>query len=259
MLYLMHGLGNKFAIFDLRKNPDFAYQNYQFDYDYDQLIILRASKNADLEMQILNKDGSCADACGNATRCVADIIYQTSGQEAATIETVNRILATKKIAENYQVNMGQANFTWYDIPLAYELDTLNLELLDTQKFGKAVAVNVGNPHLVFFVENIAEVNLAEEVAGLETADLFPENININIAHIADAQNIKLETWERGAGATAACGTGACATAVAAYKKQLIELPVQITMPGGSLKIILNENREILMTGGVKLEKSINLK
>jgi len=256
--YRMNGLGNQFYVFDLRGQAERGYQELHnlTQADYDQLVVMLDSDKADCFMKIYNIDGSLVEACGNATRCVARLISTEQNKNDVTIETVNRLLNAKKIRDNYQVEMGIAKTEWQDIPLAQELDAREVSVLNEAKFGKGFCVNVGNPHIVFFVADLDEVNLEKEVSHLERNELFPEGVNINVAQIISSKIIKAKTWERGAGATLACGTGACATFFAANQRDLVGLEVRLDLPGGALDISLNESNEILMTGDANLELSM---
>lgn len=254
-LYKMHGIGNKFIIYDLRQQENIKIPSeLDKNLDYDQKIILLNSKKADILMKIYNADGSEASACGNATRCVASIIAKETRKDNITIETPNRILQVKKITDTkYQVNMGKPLLSWDKIAVIKDCDTQNLALLTDPKFTKGFALNIGNPHLVFFVDDIDNISLKEEVSFLENHPLFKYGVNINIAQIISKNEIKLKTWERGAGETLSCGTGACATGYVAYHKKLTNNNITISMPGGTLDIKISNNNEIYMSGETELE------
>ncbi|MFK7840688.1 MAG: diaminopimelate epimerase, partial [Sphingorhabdus sp.] len=209
----MHGLGNDFVIIDARVHgleltsaKAAAIANRNNGIGCDQLIILRPSDIADVRMQIFNADGSEVESCGNASRCVAKLI----GDETR-IETDGGIIIGNATADGAIVDMGIPQFDWQSIPLAYAMDTLTMPL-GWEDLQNPSAVNVGNPHVIFFVENSASVPLDRLGPMIEVDPLFPEKVNVNVAHIEDGV-IQLLVWERGVGLTRACGTGACATAV----------------------------------------------
>jgi diaminopimelate epimerase len=243
----MHGLGNDFVIVDAREEPfdvtpalARAIADRRTGVGCDQLIILGPSDKADLRMRIWNSDGGEVESCGNATRCVA----QLTG--ARLIDTDGGLLQGEKLGAEVEVGMGEPRFAWDEIPLAYPLDTNPLPMA-WNSLMRPVAVNVGNPHLVFFVDDIDAVALEELGPKIEHDPTFPERINVNVAHSCD-DGIRLRTWERGAGLTLACGTGACATAVAAIRTKRASSPVKVSMPGGSLTISWAPGEPIRMRG-----------
>jgi diaminopimelate epimerase len=206
----------------------------------DQLIVLGASERAELAMAIWNADGSRAEACGNASRCVVKLTG------AATIESDGGLLRGSSDGADVEVALGSPRFEWDAIPLAYPMDTARLPL-GWDEFSEPMAVNVGNPHVVFFVDAIDEARLTEVGPRIEQDAAFPERINVNVASIADGV-VTLRTWERGAGLTLACGTGACATAVAAIVQKRVTSPVRVEMKGGSLTIAWAPGEDIVMRG-----------
>ena len=243
----MHGLGNDFVIVDARDNavditPSLAraIADRRTGIGCDQLIILEPSLEADLRMRIWNSDGGEVESCGNATRCVV----QLTG--ARTVDTAGGLLHGKTLGPEVEVAMGEPRFGWDEIPLAYPLDTNPLPM-GWDVLIRPVAVNVGNPHLVFFPEKLDCIPLEELGPKIEHDPTFPERINVNVAHCQD-DNIDLRTWERGAGLTRACGTGACASAVAAIRTRRANSPVRVTMPGGSLTISWSPGEPIRMRG-----------
>lgn len=232
----MHGLGNDFVIFDARQTglslsseqvAQLAHR--QHGIGCDQLVIIGPSDRADVAMQIFNQDGGEVAACGNATRCVVSLL----GKDAS-IQTKAGILRGTISDNAVTVDMGQPVFDWDKIPLSYAMDTLHMPIGWDQLVDPA-AVNMGNPHVVFFVDDLDAVDLGTIGPVIEHDPVFPERINVNIAHIA-ADGIHLRVWERGAGLTLACGTGACATTVAAIRRRLISGPVTVHLPGGRLII-----------------------
>jgi len=243
----MHGLGNDFVILDARREPfevtpalARAIADRRTGVGCDQLIVLEPSDSADLRMRIWNSDGGEVESCGNATRCVV----QLTG--AKTIDSDGGLLQGDDLGDEVEVAIGEPRFMWDEIPIAYPVDTAALPLAwDGLK--EPQALNVGNPHLIFFVDDLNSVAL--EVLGprIENDLAFPERINVNVATIGD-DGIHLRTWERGAGLTLACGTGACATAVAAIRSKRAVSPVKVTMPGGSLTIAWEQGQSIRMRG-----------
>jgi diaminopimelate epimerase len=232
----MHGLGNDFVVIDAREAPveidgarARAIADRRTGVGCDQLILIEPSDAADVRMRIWNADGGEVEACGNAARCVAMLI----GGESA-IETKGGIVRGLANGAGASVDMGSPRFAWDEIPLAYAMDTAEMPVGWDELQGPA-AVNVGNPHLIFFVEDAEAVDLARLGPAIENDPLFPERINVNVASI-EGGAIRLRVWERGAGLTRACGTGACATAVAAIRRRLVESPVDVRLPGGSLTI-----------------------
>jgi diaminopimelate epimerase len=244
----MHGLGNDFVIFDAREAPlemdaerARALADRRTGIGCDQLIVLEPSERADLRMRIWNPDGGEVESCGNAARCVAWLL----GGESR-IETAGGTLDASAEQGGASVAMGEPRFGWDDIPLAYPMDTDAMPVGWEELQGPA-ALNVGNPHVVFFVEDARAVALDRLGPLIETDPLFPERVNVNVASIEEGV-IRLRVWERGAGLTQACGTGACATAVAAIRRKLARSPVVVRLPGGTLTIDWALGRPIVMTG-----------
>jgi diaminopimelate epimerase len=244
----MHGLGNDFVIFDAREAPleiDAARARALADrrtgIGCDQLILLEPSEAADVRMRIWNADGGEVEACGNASRCVALLL----GGDSA-IETAGGTLRASAGDGGVSVAMGEPRFGWDEIPLAYPMDTERMPV-GWETLQAPAAVNVGNPHVVFFVEDADAVALERLGPQIEADPLFPERVNVNVASEEDGA-IRLRVWERGAGLTQACGTGACATAVAAIRRRLVKSPVEVRLPGGSLTIEWAPSEEIVMRG-----------
>lgn len=253
----MQALGNDFVVLDDRETPlnlnpamIKGITDRRFGVGCDQLIVLEKSSKADVFMRIYNPDGSEAGACGNATRCVADIVLKETGKNQIVIETISGLLECLRVDDKtITVDMGPARVKWEQIPLAYERDTLNLRI-SAGPFTNPVAVNMGNPHAVFFTSDVEKQRIENYGPSLETHPLFPERANIEFAEVLDRQNIRMRVWERGAGITNACGSGACATAVAAIRRDLTDRKVTIMMDGGPLEIEWREdNGHVLMTGG----------
>ena len=244
----MHGLGNDFVIFDARETPlemDSARARGLADrktgIGCDQLILIEPSQAADMKMRIFNADGSEVEACGNASRCVA--LLAGGG---ARIETSGGIIGAAAHGHGATVDMGEPRLGWEDIPLAYPMDTSALPV-GWDGLRDPVAVNVGNPHVVFFVDDADGVDLERLGPLIENDPLFPQRVNVNIASVHDGA-IRLCVWERGVGLTRACGTGACATAVAAIQRHLVQRPVEVRLPGGSLTVDWEPGGRIRMSG-----------
>jgi diaminopimelate epimerase len=243
----MHGLGNDFVIVDARREPfevtpglARAIADRRTGIGCDQLIVLEPSKSADLRMRIWNSDGGEVESCGNATRCVV----QLTG--AKMIDSSGGLLEGQDLGAEVEVTISEPRFMWDEIPIAYPIDTAALPLA-WDGLAEPQALNVGNPHLVFFVDDPGSVDLEELGPRIENDSAFPERINVNVAKVSN-DGIDLRTWERGAGLTRACGTGTCATAVAAIRSKRAVSPVTVTMPGGSLTIAWEQGQPIRMRG-----------
>lgn len=247
----MHGLGNDFVVLDARAGGvpavtsrlAAALADRKTGIGCDQLILLEPSARADVRMRIFNADGSEVEACGNATRAVGLLLGKP-----ASIETLGGMLATDPVAGGVAVDMGEPRFDWDAIPLAYPMDTLTMPV-GWDELESPAAVNVGNPHVVFFVPDNQAIDLERLGPLIEHDPLFPARINVNVASIVSRCEIRLRVWERGVGETRACGTGACATAIAAMRRGLVdrgELTVQL--PGGPLLIGWGADNRITMTG-----------
>jgi diaminopimelate epimerase len=243
----MHGLGNDFVIIDAREEPfeitpslARAIADRRTGVGCDQLIVLEPSKAADLKMRIWNSDGGEVESCGNATRC----IVQLTG--ATLIESSGGLLAGQDLGSEVEVALPAPRFGWDEIPLAYAMDTAALPMA-WDALEHPMAVNVGNPHLVFFVPDAHEVALDVLGPRIENDPAFPQRINVNVATYVGGR-LKLRTFERGAGETLACGTGACASAVAAIATKRAESPVQVDMTGGSLIVTWALGESIRMRG-----------
>lgn len=246
----MHGLGNDFVVLDARAGAvpvmtnalARALADRQTGIGCDQLILLDNSETADVRMRIFNHDGGEVEACGNASRAVGLLLGQS-----ARIETLGGLLQVDPAGSGVAVDMGEPRFEWDQIPLAYPMDTHHMpvawEMLDNP-----TAVNVGNPHVIFFVDDASTVELDRLGPEIEHDPLFPERINVNVAAIENRQRIKLRVWERGVGETRACGTGACATAIGAMRRGLVDRTVTVALPGGELVIEWTEVGRIRMTG-----------
>jgi diaminopimelate epimerase len=246
----MHGLGNDFVVLDGRVQSvpaidaalAAALADRHTGIGCDQLILLEPSTTADLRMRIFNSDGSEVEACGNATRAVG-LLHSAP----ARIETAGGLVSATPADGGISVEMGKPRFDWDRIPLAYAMDTLAMPV-GWDELDNPVAVNVGNPHVIFFVPDCDALDLARLGPLIEHDPLFPERVNVNAATVTARDAIRLRVWERGAGLTRACGTGACATAVGAMRRGLVDRSVTVTLPGGPLRIDWREDGEIVMTG-----------
>ncbi|MGD1880251.1 MAG: diaminopimelate epimerase [Kiloniellaceae bacterium] len=255
----MHGLGNDFVVVDARAEPFAltdamaqAIADRREGVGCDQMLILEPPTNgsADVFMRIRNNDGGEVGACGNGTRCVAALVMGETGRDSIVIETSAGLLHAKAAGpERITVDMGEARLDWREIPLSEERDTLHLGI-SNGPLQDPVGVNMGNPHAVFFVENVESLPLADLGPSLEHHALFPERANIGAAEVIGPDKLRLRVWERGVGETRACGTGACAAAVAAARRGLTGRKVEVVLTGGSLIIDWLDNGHVEMTGPV---------
>jgi diaminopimelate epimerase len=244
----MHGLGNDFVIFDAREEPlsideplARAIADRKTGVGCDQLIVLEKSNVADVKMRSWNHDGGEVEICGNALRCVVALTH------AKSIETGGGLVTGAEHSSEIEVTLGEPRFEWDKVPVIYAMPTNPIPMA-WGELQNPIALNVGNPHLVFFVEKADGIDLDELGPRIEHDPVFPERINVNVAEI-HPDGIRLRTWERGAGITRACGTGASATAVAAILSKRAQSPVKVTMRGGSLTIAWEPGQPIHMTGG----------
>lgn len=251
----MSGAGNDFVIVDARKN------NYQFTSEQiakisdrknigcDQFILLKNSSTADVLMEIYNADGSQIEICGNATRCVAIILMEEKSVDKVTVEAKAGILSASRDGDLIAINMGKPKFDWTQIPLAQEKNTDDF-IVDGANY-HFTAVNMGNPHIVTFIkQDLTDEEFSTIAPYLVTHQLFPEQTNVEFAQILSSNHIKVRVWERGAGETLACGSGSCAVAVAAFKKNLVKKEkVKISFKGGDLFVQLLEDGSVIMSGG----------
>ena len=264
----MNGIGNKIVVVDLRTRggnieaEEARAAGRPGGTPYDQLMALYAPRTpgTDAYIRIYNNDGSEAGACGNGMRCVADLVARESGKDALTFETAAGILNCWKGGDGqFTVDMGQPRFKWNEIPLAEEFrDTRAIELqigpIDKPLLHSPSVVSMGNPHAIFWVDDVNAHDLARFGPLLENHPIFPERANITLAQIVSRDHIIIRTWERGAGLTKACGSAACAAAVAAARLRRTGRKVKVTLPGGDLTIDWRENDDhVLMTGPVEFE------
>lgn len=263
----MNGLGNDFVVLDGRARalvlaPEIVrvIADRKEGIGCDQLIALEPSDKADVFMRIWNADGSEVEACGNAARCVAAVIATEQGRPQVSIETADQVLGAAVGSDgNVTIDMGVPRLAWDEIPLAEPFhDTSRIELqagpIDAPVLHSPGVVNVGNPHALFFVEDAEAIDLAGIGPMLEAHPIFPERANISLVQVLSPDHLKVRTWERGAGLTKACGTAACASAVAAVRRNLAGRKVTVSLPGGDLVIEWREaDGHVLMTGPHELE------
>jgi diaminopimelate epimerase len=255
----MHGLGNDFDVLDARKRPialtdaaTKAIADRRTGVGCDQLIVLEPPvlAGADAVMRIRNADGGEVEACGNAARCIAHLLMDGKKDGPVVLDTTGgRIAATPAGNGRVTVDMGPVYDGWREIPLAREMDTLHLDYAQGP-LKDPVAVNVGNPHVVFFVEDAEAIDLERLGALIEHDPLFPERINVEVVEVKGPDMLRMRVWERGVGITRACGTGACASLVAAARRGLTGRRAHVFLDGGALEIEWLENNHVLMTGPV---------
>lgn len=244
-----HGAGNDFVVFDSRGRSAVTTEplakglgDRHRGVGFDQLAEIRDGDGADIDLDFWNSDGSRAGACGNATRCVARYMFEQTGQDALTIRTERGVLKARLIDGEVHVNMGHPQTDWRDIPLSHDVDHLHLPL-----DGDPVGVGMGNPHAVFFVEDAEGVDVAGIGPGIEHDPLFPQRTNVEFAQVRSRDEIRMRVWERGTGITLACGSGACATAVAAVERGLTDRRVRMEVDGGWLTLDWRDDG-VWMTG-----------
>ncbi len=268
--FRMDGLGNRFIIVDRREkfinipkekiihlgNLKSFHRNIEFD----QIIFIEKEINNTFPITIFNSDGGEVSACGNGSRCVAYLLSKDLNSKEIKLRTNNRLLNAKIIGESdVQLEMGKPIFEWTKIPLKEKLDHKNITLdIDGKELTDGFSLNVGNPHIIFFVKDCFKYDLKILGPKIENHELFPERANVTFAQINDENNITVNVWERGAGLTKACGTAACATAVAAFTKKLAKNDINIKFEEGSLNIKMDTDLNILMRGPVSEIKHTKL-
>ncbi len=260
----MHGLGNDFVVLDARTAAlDLTPERRRVIADRrlgvgcDQLIVLEppTEREADVFMRIYNPDGGEAQACGNATRCVASVVMDERKTDQVTVQTVAGLLESQKIGIGsnglpvISVDMGLARLDWRDIPVREACDTKHMPV-GIGPLQDPVGTNMGNPHATFFVDNAAAIPLDELGPKLEHDRFFPERANIGVAQLLGEDRLRLRVWERGAGLTLACGSGACAAVVAASRRGLVPRKADVVLEGGTLAIEWLRDDHVLMTGGI---------
>jgi diaminopimelate epimerase len=260
----MNGLGNDFVVLDARRRsiaftePQAkAIADRRTGIGCDQLIVLEPSQSADVRMRIWNNEGFEGESCGNASRCIADLLFAEEKRDRVTIDTLGGHLVCSRAGEGLvTVDMGVPRFGWKDIPLSEPFqDTRRIELqvgpIDAPLIHSPSVVNVGNPHCIFWVKDLDVVDLAKVGPMLEFHPLFPQRVNVSLARVENRDRIVLRVWERGAGLTRACGTAACAAAVSAARLRLTGREVTVALPGGELRIVWRSSDDhMLMTGPV---------
>ncbi|MGQ3296924.1 diaminopimelate epimerase [Reyranella sp.] len=262
----MHGLGNDFVVLDARLHAlDLtvprrrAIADRRLGVGCDQLIVLEppTEPDADVFMRIYNPDGSEAQACGNATRCVASVVMDEHKSDDVTIQTVAGLLESQKVGRGanglpvISVDMGLVRMDWREIPVATACDTRHMPV-GIGPLQDPVGTNVGNPHATFFVDDLAAIPMTELGPKLEHDPFFPERVNVGVAQIIGENRLKLSVWERGAGLTLACGSGACAAGVAAARRGLTGRKVDVVVEHGTLTIEWLRDDHVSMTGGIAL-------
>ena len=268
--FKMDGLGNDFVIIDQRvKNIDLNKDQIIriCDRSYigcDQLILIKKNRNIDAGLEFYNSDGSVSGACGNGTRCVAGLLSKENSKKEITVWTSSGILKSNILDNNLvETELGIPKTNWDEIPLSKNIDTKNLDLRIIDKNNKehigGTAINVGNPHIVFFINDIESFDLNKIGPEIENHNFFPEKCNVTLATIIDKKLIKVKVWERGAGLTKACGTAACATAVAGKINGLVESRVKIEFELGILSIFIDEKNSVHMKGPISDVQNIEIK
>ena len=267
--FRMDGLGNRFIIIDRReKSINISKEkiihlgnlkSFHRNIEFDQMIFIEKEINNTFPITIFNSDGGEVSACGNGSRCVAYLLSKDLNNKEIKLKTNNRLLNAKIVGDSdVQLEMGKPEFEWRKIPLKEELDHKNINLnIDGKKFTDGFSLNVGNPHIIFFVKNCFEYDLKKLGPKIENHELFPERTNVTFAQVDNENNITVNVWERGAGLTKACGTAACATAVAALIKKLTKNDIYIKFKEGSLNIKIDSSLNIFMRGlvsGIKHTK-----
>jgi diaminopimelate epimerase len=268
--FKMDGLGNDFVIIDqrihnlnLRKDQIIKICDRSF-IGCDQLILIKKNIEIDADLEFYNSNGSTSGACGNGTRCIADFLSKENNKKEITVRTSSGLLKSKILANNLvETEIGIPKTNWDEIPLSGKLDTMDLkiEIIDknNNKHIGGIALNVGNPHIVFFVDDIESFDLKKIGPEIENHELFPEKCNVTLAKVVNKNLIKVRVWERGAGLTRACGTAACATAAAGNIRSLVDKTVDIEFMLGKLTISIDKKNSIHMKGPVSNIKNIEIK
>ena len=268
--FRMDGLGNKFIIVDRRKDLVNiskekiihlgSLKSFHRDIEFDQIIFIEKEVDKTFPITIFNSDGSEVSACGNGSRCIAYLLGKDLNTKTIRLKTNNRLLDAKIIGDlDVELSMGKPIFEWDKIPLSKEIDQSDITLnIDDKIFTNGFSLNVGNPHIIFFVKDCFEYDLKILGPKIENHELFPEKTNVTFAQVNDTNNITVNVWERGAGLTKACGTAACATAVAATLKKLTENNINIKFKEGNLNIKIDKNLNIFMRGPVSNIKHTKL-
>ena len=265
--FKMDGLGNDFIIIDRRKNQvtlskeEMIKLGNRNNIGFDQIIFIEKEVNEAFPITIFNSDGGEVSACGNGSRCIAYLLSKDLGADKIKLKTNNRLLNAKIVGDlNVQLEMGRPLFDWDKIPLTNKLNHKNIDLnIDDKIFSNGFSLNVGNPHIIFFVKDCFEYDLKILGPKIENHELFPEKTNVTFAQINDKKNITVNVWERGAGLTKACGTAACATAYAGKLNNLTDNSTDIEFETGKLSIFIDQKNSIHMKGPVSDIKEISIK
>jgi diaminopimelate epimerase len=258
----MNGLGNDFVVIDARERPvDISVAQARAIADRksgigcDQIIVMEKSSLADVRMRIWNAEGGEVESCGNASRCIADIVMDEKGTTSATIDTKGGFLVGKRAGKlMVTIDNGKPRFDWDQIPLSEKFaDTRHIELqvgpIDAPLMHSPSVVNVGNPHCIFWVDDLDVINLGRVGPMLENHPLFPERTNVEMVKVVSRNHVIVNVWERGAGLTQACGTAACAVMAAGHRIKIIDAHCRVTLPGGDLMMSIDEsNGHVIMTG-----------
>ena len=263
--YKMDGLGNDFVIIDRRKNSinltkeKIIELGSRTSIGFDQIIFIEKEKENSFPITIFNSDGGEVSACGNGSRCVAYLLGKNLNTKQVRLKTNNRLLNAKIVGDlKVELEIGKPLLSYKDIPLSREIKPADVTVEgNNKKFTGGFCVNVGNPHIIFFVKNCFEHDLNKIGPQIENHDLFPEKTNVTFAQIVDEKNITVNVWERGAGLTKACGTAACATAVAAFKNKFVNNEVDIKFKEGFLNVKIDKTENMFMTGPVSEIETID--
>lgn len=267
--YAMNGAGNGFVLIDARgaDSPldlsETQVRAIHARHPFDQLLALEADPVADARLRVWNADGGEVGACGNGARAAAWLMFQESANNALTMSSAGGPLAARRLPDGRaEVDLGAARLDWTEIPLAKKMDTVALdygvELPGGGRLTGPGAVSMGNPHVVFAVDDIAAVPIAQIGPGIEHDPLFPERVNAGFAQVRSPRSIRLRVWERGAGLTLACGTGACAAVVALHRQGLVEREAEVEADGGLLGVRWDSDGHVFLTGPVEMEGEIDL-
>jgi len=259
----MNGLGNDFVVIDARAQPFMlttaqviAIADRKRGVGFDQMLVMKPSDKADFFMMVINADGTTDTVCGNGTRCVARLFMDETGRKDAAIETIAGVVYAEDRGDLVRVNMGQPRTAWQDMPIAEPRDVLNVSFPEFAELPPAVVTSMGIPHTVFFVPNAETVAVDYFGPKLETHPLFPQRTNVEFCHLIGENKIRMRVWERGAGITQACGSGACCVLVGAVQRGLVQDHAEIVMDGGSLHIEWRKNDNcVYMTGPTQLSFS----
>ena len=254
----MHGLGNDFVIIDTRheifspsRDLITKLSNRRTGIGFDQLVLIHESldKISDLKITIFNADGSEAESCGNASRCVGKLILDELGKENIIIETKGGLVDIEKSNGKICVDMGLAKFNWDEIPLSHPQDSSALRISQGYLKG-GFSVNIGNPHVIFFSDTLNDSLLIKDCESVSKSKIFPKGVNISVVKVISEKLLELVVYERGCGFTPACGTAACASLVTSYKLNYCDRNAKVLMPGGELEVEFMSDGHVLMTGPV---------